>query len=475
MDLPPSLEPAPVSPLPADVVAALSATVDDGMPRGLVDLASLVAHRSVADPEVEPESECRAAAEHVADLVRDLGLDVELVAAPNGALMVHGRAAGPEGTPTVLLYSHYDVQPAGDLDEWDSDPWVLTERDGRWFGRGSADCKGNLVATLVALRAVTATHGAWPCSIIVVSEGSEEQSTAGIEHLLPDRPELVGADVMVVADAGNVALGVPTVTTTLRGTGSVTVTVRTLAGPAHSGMYGGAAPDALAALIATLSTLRDESGDTVIDGLDNTAAWDGNPYAVEDFRADARVLDGVDVLTGTHGGVGEMLWARANATVLAIDAPSVSGATAAIQPTARALVGLRVPAGMDAVHAQRALAEHLQAHTPWGAQVEVHPVSSSQPFRARTDGPAYAALALAMEAAYGRPMVTTGQGGSIPLTHTLTSLHPDAELLLIGVEEPGCRIHAPNESVHPDELRRTALALALLLTLLGDRSGAAGS
>ena len=466
-DVPPSPEPAAGAPLPAETVAALATAVDDGMPQGREDLSALVALRSVADPQVEPESECRAAAEHVAALVRDLGLEVELVPAPNGALMVHARAAGPPGAPTVLLYSHYDVQPAGALDAWSSDPWVLTERDGRWFGRGAADCKGNLVATLVALRAVRAVHGAWPCGIVVVCEGSEEQSSAGIEHLLPERPDLVAADVMVVADTGNVALGVPTITTTLRGTGSVTVTVSTMEGAAHSGMFGGAAPDALAALIATLASLRDESGDTVIDGVDNTALWDGNPYAVDDFRTDARVLDGVDVLTGAHAGVAEMLWARANATVVAIDAPSVSGATAAIQPTARALVALRVPPGMDATRAQRALGDHLRAHTPWGARVEVHPVSSSQPFRARTDGPGYAALAQAMHTAYGRPMVTTGQGGSISLATTLTMLHPDAELLLIGVEEPGCRIHAADESVHPDELRRTALAQALLLTLLG--------
>ena len=470
MDVPPAPEPAPVSPLPDDVAAALRSAVGDGMPRALVDLAALVAYRSVADPAVEPESECRAAAEHVADLVRELGLAVDLVPAPNGALLVHGRARGPAGTPTVLLYSHYDVQPAGDLDAWRSDPWVLTERDGRWFGRGAADCKGNLVSTLVALRAVKAVHGGWPCSVVVVCEGSEEQSTPGIEHLLPDRPELVAADVMVIADTGNVALGVPTVTTTLRGTGSVMVTVRTMEGPVHSGQFGGAAPDALAALITSLASLRDERGDTVVDGLENTALWDGDPYAVDDFRADARVLDGVEVLTGAHGGVAEMLWARANATVVAIDAPSVSGATAAIQPTARALVGLRVPPGMDPVHAQRALGEHLREHTPWGAQVDVHPVSSSQPFRARTDGPAYAALAQAMHTAYGRPMVTTGEGGSIPLTNTLTELHPDTEVLLIGVEEPGCRIHAPDESVHPDELQRTALTLALLLALLGTAS-----
>jgi acetylornithine deacetylase/succinyl-diaminopimelate desuccinylase-like protein len=456
----------------AAVTTALAVAVTAGMARARDDLAALVAHRSVFDPAVEPVTECRAAAEHVAALLREVGLDaVELVPAPNGALLVHGRAAGPDGAPTVLLYSHHDVQPAGDLDAWGSDPWTLTERDGRWFGRGAADCKGNLVATLLALRAVRDVHGAWPCSLVVLCEGSEEQPSPGLARLLPDRPDLARADVVVVADTGNVALGVPTVTTTLRGTGSVTVTVRTLEGPVHSGMFGGAAPDALAALLHTLASLRDERGDTVIDGLTPDAAeratWSGNPYATADFRRDARVLDGVDVLTGSGGRVGDLLWARPSATVLAIDAPSVAAATAAVQPTARALVGLRVPHGTDAAAAQQALADHLRAHTPWGAHVEVTPVSLGQPFAARTDGPGYEALARSMRTAYGAEMVETGQGGSIPLTEVLTRLHPEAELLLVGVEEPACRIHAPDESVHPDELRRTALVQALLLTDLG--------
>ena len=167
---------------------------------------------------------------------------------------------------TVLLYAHYDVQPAGDEDAWSSDPWTLTERDGRWYARGAADCKGNLVMHLTALRALRDVDGGWPVSLMVVCEGSEEMSTGGLERLVAAEPELFAADVIVVADTGNVEAGVPTVTTSLRGTGSVLVTVRTLAGPVHSGAFGGAAPDAMAALIRVLDTLRDDDGATTVAG-----------------------------------------------------------------------------------------------------------------------------------------------------------------------------------------------------------------
>jgi len=253
----------------------------------------------------------------------------------------------------------------------------------------------------------------------------------------------------------------------LRGTGSVLVTVRTMEGPVHSGMYGGAAPDALQALLMALASLRDETGETTIDGLDGGGTWGGAPFDAERFHADAGLLEGVEPLTGHDASVADQVWARPAATVLAIDCPPVSQVTAVVQGSARAVVNLRVPAGVDAARAQHLLTEHLVRHMPFGAQVDVRPVSLGQPFQARTDGPAYRALGRAMHAAFGRDMVTTGQGGSIPLATALAEVVPQAEILLLGVEEPDSRIHGPNESVHPDELRRTALALALLLADLG--------
>ncbi len=214
------------------------------------ELARLVAIPSVHDGHhVEA---CSAAADLVAELFADAGVaDVRRVPTDDGSDAVVGYSPGPEGAPTVLLYSHYDVQPV-DPDEWTSSPWELTERDGRLYGRGSADCKGNLVMLLTALRSLPRP---WPVGVRIVCEGSEEMSTGGLSRLVAAEPELFAADVMVIADAGNVELGTPTVTTSLRGTGSVLVTVRTMAGPGHSGIYGGAAPDALAALIAVLASL----------------------------------------------------------------------------------------------------------------------------------------------------------------------------------------------------------------------------
>jgi acetylornithine deacetylase/succinyl-diaminopimelate desuccinylase-like protein len=449
----------------------LAEAVDAGMPRARDDLARLVALRSVANPAIEPPSECVAAAALVGELFTEAGVDgIQAHPTPDGSLAVVGRSAGPRGAPRVLLYSHYDVVPVGDPAGWSSPPWELTERGGRWYGRGSADCKGNLVASLLALRAVRAVTGAWPVEVTVVCEGSEEQSSGGLEALLRGQPDLAQCDVLVIADTGNVEAGLPTLTTSLRGTGSVLMTVRTMERPAHSGMFGGAAPDALQALLTALASLRGPDGETTVDGLEHGGSWDGEPCDTPRFREDAALLPGVEPLTG-NGTLGDLLWARPAATVLAIDAPPVAQVTAAVQGEARAVVNLRVPPGTDAKVAQDLLIAHLRAHTPFGAEVEIRGVSLGQGFRARTDGPAYAAMHRAMRAAFGRDAVTTGQGGSIPLATAFAELVPGAEIILLGVEEPASRIHAPDESVDPDELRRTALAQALFLVELGAGSG----
>jgi acetylornithine deacetylase/succinyl-diaminopimelate desuccinylase-like protein len=445
----------------------LAAAVGAGMPRAREDLARLVALRSVANPAIEPESECRAAATLVGELFTETGVGgVQAHPTPDGSLAVVGRTAGPDGAPRVLLYSHYDVVPVGDPAGWQTPPWELTERDGRWYGRGSADCKGNLVASLLALRALRDVLGDWPVEVAVVCEGSEEQSSGGMEALVRAHPELVQCDALLLADTGNVEAGLPTLTTSLRGTGSVLMTVRTMEHPAHSGVFGGAAPDALQALLMALASLRDDSGETTVDGLDHAGLWDGAPFDSNRFRDDSGLVEGVEPLTGT-GTIGDLLWARPAATVLAIDCPPISQVTAAAQGEARAVVNLRVPADTDAAAAQQLLIAHLRAHTPFGARVEVKPVSLGHGFRARTDGPAYAAMRRAMRTAFGRDAVTTGQGGSIPLATALAELVPDAEIMLLGVEEPASRIHSPGESVDPDELRRTALAQALFLADLG--------
>lgn len=439
--------------------AALRERVAALMPQAKSDLAELVAFKSVYDARQFPLEECERAAQWVAEAFAAAGLtEVGLHETPDGSKAVIASYPAPAGAPTVLLYCHYDVQPPMDESAWHTPVWQLTERDGRWYGRGAADCKGNLVMHLTALRALGPEL---PVGVTLVAEGSEEQGGGGLERFVEANPELLRADAIVVADAGNFAVGVPTLTETLRGTVNVVVTVETLRGPLHSGAYGGAAPDALAALIQLLATLRDDRGNTTVAGLPNDQTWEGVQFSPERLRADAAVLDGV-ALTG-DGTVADMLWARPALTVLGIDAPSVVGSAAAIQPSARARLNLRIPPGVDPDEAHKLLVAHLEANTPWGARLTVELEGTGAPFRAGADGPARRAMAAALAASYGKPSTTQGQGGSIPLCNVFTDTYPDAEIMLIGVEEPKCLIHAPNESVDPSEIEHIALAEALFL------------
>lgn len=434
-----------------------------GQARG--ELADLVAIRSVADPRQYPPEECMRAARWVLDKFEQVGfVDLRLEETIDGSSAVYGeRPASDPAAPTVLLYAHYDVQPPLDDEAWRTPPFELTEVDGRWYGRGAADCKGNILMHLTALRALGADV---PVNLKLIVEGSEEQGTGGLEDFVPKHADLLRADAILVCDTGNAAVGVPAVTVSLRGLANVVVTVEALASEVHSGMFAGPAPDALAALISILGSLRDDAGNTTIAGLDNTQTWDGVDYPPERFRTDAQMLGGVALLG--DGAVADMVWARPTATVLGIDCPPVVGSAAAIQPRARARINLRVPSGMDPIRAQDALIEHLQDAAPWNVRVGVEREASGAPFRARTGGPAYAALGRAMEQAYGRPMTTLGQGGSIPLCNVFADTYPDAEIILMGLEEPLALIHAPNESVDPDEIANMSLAEALFLRRYAD-------
>jgi len=429
------------------------------MPKAKEELTQLVGFKSVADPKQFPPEECERAATWVVDAFRGVGFDDAAAhPTPDGSKAVVGHRSGPKGSPTVLLYCHYDVQPPLDEAAWQTPVWKLTEKDGRWYGRGASDCKGNIVVHLAALRALGQDI---PCTVKLVAEGSEEQGTGGLEEFIPKHADLLRADAIVVADTGNYAVGVPSVTTSLRGLANVVVTVRTLSSSMHSGMFGGPTPDALVALVQILATLHDEHGNTTVRGLPNDKEWTGAAYSPEQFRADAHVLSGVDLVG--DGTVSDLLWARPALTILGIDCPPVVGSSAALEPTARARLNLRVPPGMDAKQAQDALVAHLEAVTPWHAKVEIEREADGQPFTASTDGPAYAALTGAMHDAYGRRPTSLGQGGSIPLCNVLQETYPDAEIMLIGVEEPRCLIHAPNESVDPSEIENMAVSEAMFL------------
>jgi len=447
----------------------LRARVHDLMPEAQEQLSRLVEIPSVAFPDF-PREPVDQAAQAVAGLMETSGLpEVRLLDIPGGPRAVFGERLAPPGKPTVLLYAHYDVQPAGDESAWTTPPFAPAVRDGRLYGRGAADDKGGVIMHAMALRAL---GDELPVGVKVIVEGEEEVGQGTLEAWVKGNPDLIRADLIIVADTGNASVGVPTLTTSLRGMAMVTVEVESLHAPVHSGMFGGPAPDALLALVRMLDTLLDERGDVAVPGVENIR-WDGGDYPEADFRRDAGVVDGLE-LVGS-GTVGERLWAHPAVTVVGLDAPAVEGAANALVPRARAKVSLRVPPGRDAARAQEALQRHLKAVAPWKVKVTVTAAGTGEGFLADTGGPGYAAVTAALAEAFGADVVHMGQGGSLPLVVAMHEAAPGAEIALLGPEEPACRIHSADESVSLKELEHCILAETLALANMADLPASAGS
>jgi acetylornithine deacetylase/succinyl-diaminopimelate desuccinylase-like protein len=443
----------PDSPVTAAVTAAL--------PGARADLERLVRIPSIwADPAHAADT--AASADAVADLARGAGAaDVEIISADGGAPAVLAHWPGPAGTPTVLLYAHHDVQPTGGDEHWTSPPFEPTERAGRLYARGAADDKAGVMSHLAVLRAY---DGRPPVGVTLFVEGEEESGSPTLTTLLAAHRDALSCDVIVIADAANPAVDVPALTTSLRGLVDVTVEVAMLERPVHSGIYGGAVGDALTALCRTLASLHDEHGAVAVPGLaqGRSQAPDLDETV---FRSDAGLLDGVELLGS--GTIPERVWHRPAVAVLGIDAPRVAESSNVLLPRARAKVSMRLAPGDDAVKAQHALAEHLRAHVPWGAQVTVTSGPGiAEPFTLRSVGAAYDAARTAFARAYGNEVVEVGIGGSIPFIAEFARAFPGAAVLVTGVGDPASRWHGIDESLDLAMFGRGVLAEALLLAEL---------
>jgi len=420
------------------------------MPRLQEDLARLVAIPSVSAPDYPEETRPALLAAHevILELLQEAGVEeLDSHRLPKTAPFVTGEIPAPAGAPTVLLYGHYDVVPAGDESKWESPAFEPTVRDGAMFGRGAADSKSNLLAHLGALRA---WDGRPPVGIKLVIEGQEEVGSA-LNTYPQTHPEVFRSDAMLIADMGSVRPGLPTLTVGLRGTAMPTLEVETLVGPKHSGQYGGAAPDALVVLLHALASLHDERGDVAVEGL-RREEWAGAGYSEDEFRELAEVLPGLP-LVGS-GGLGSRVWSGPAITVTGIDVPSVENALNAVSPRARASLNVRVHPAQDAAEAQEAVMRHLRAARPFGIELEVRPGAIGNGFSADTTGAAYEAARGAMEAAWGTPPSFAATGGSIPLVNALNAAVPEAEILLLGTTDGYANIHAPNERVLLDEFEK---------------------
>jgi cysteinylglycine-S-conjugate dipeptidase len=424
------------------------------MPELRDDLERLTRIPSISFPGF-PREPLLEAHQLVAELLRNAGLEsVDTLSLPGTFPVVVGGIPAPEGAPTVLLYGHYDVVPAGDESLWDSPPFEPMERDGAIYARGVSDSKANVIAHVGALRA---WGGAPPVGIKVVVEGQEEVGSALNAYPQQD-PELFQADAMLIADMGSVRPGVPTLTVALRGTVQLTIEVSTLGGAKHSGQYGGAAPDAMIVLLHALASLHDENGDVAVPGL-RREEWTGSSYTDDEFRELAEVLPDLP-LFGT-GGLGARIWSGPAITVIGIDAAPVDEALNAVVPYARAKLNVRVHPQQDAAEAQAVLVDYLVGLRPFGVPLVVDPLETGNGFAADLEGPAYAAGTAALaEAWQHEPVTIMGSGGSIPLVSALHEAVPGAEILLLGATDGYSNIHAPNERVLLDEFEKTVVAEA---------------
>lgn len=432
------------------------------LPGVLDDLARLVAIPSIS-AQPEHADEVRASAEAVAALFRGAGCpDVRVVEA-GGQPAVVGHYPAPEGRPTVCLYAHHDVQPTGPVEEWSSDPFAVTERDGRLYARGVADDKAGIAVHLAALRAF---DGRPPVGVTIFVEGEEELGSPTMPAFLDAYGDELRTDAFVICDSGNWEVGRPSFTTTLRGLAEVVVEVRTLGHALHSGMFGGVVPDALTTLVTLLGTLTDADGSVAVDGL-TTAEVAHLDYPPDRLRAETSLLDGVE-LVGT-GSVVERLWAKPSLSVLALDATPVAKASNTLAPVARAKVSVRLAPNQDAAAALAALQRHLTERAPFGARVTFPHAHAAAGSVIDVDGPLAREAVAALGEAWGVEPLRIGQGGSIPLAGELAARMPGMEVLLTGVLDPHARAHGIDESLDLGDFGKAALGEALWLERLGSR------
>ena len=442
----------------SDEIRAKVRAVLPGVRQNLEDLVRI---ESVsADPA--RQGEVQRSAEAVAELFAAEGFDTQISSADGGAPAVIAHKAGPPGSKTVLLYAHHDVQPENDHAEWDSPPFEPTERDGRLYARGSADDKAGIAAHLAAIRVWGADL---PVGVTMFIEGEEEVGSESLTALLAKHRDELVADVIVIADSGNWDIGVPALTTSLRGLVRADVEVRTLTHAVHSGMWGGLVPDALITLSRLISTLHDDEGNVAVEGLYAGPAADVD-YPEDRLRAESGAVSGVEWIGS--GSTVERLWTKPSLSITGLDAPNVDGASNTLVASARAKVSLRIAPGDTTANAVACLQRHLEANVPWGAELTVTVVDTGEATLIDATGPAYDAARAAFKEAWdGTEPIDMGVGGSIPFIAEFLETFPEASVLVTGVEDPDTRAHGANEGLHLAEFERVCLAEALLLRNLG--------
>ena len=465
--------------------AAIRAFVTDNFANTISDLERLVRIPSVSWPSFNHEHLQRSSAD-IAEMLREIGIfdevDVRrapLDVQPEGATEVQygqpavvARREPRNGRPTVLLYAHHDVQPPGKDEDWDSPAFEPTERNGRLYGRGAADDKAGVMAHIGAIRALVDTAKAegreLDLGIALFIEGEEEWASQSFGSFLRENRELLAADAIIVADSGNWDSETPALTVALRGAVAFNLRVETLAHASHSGMFGGAVPDAMMATVRLLDTLWDKDGAVAVEGL--IEAEIASPaYDEARLREESGLLDGVSPIGRDE--ILSRIWAKPSVSITGIDAPNIANASNTLIPSTLVRISARIAPGQNPEEAFAAIKRHLEARAPFGAKLTFEDKGLGQAFLVDTSGWAVTEVRQAMADAWDKAPVDMGVGGSIPFIAELVSEFPEAQILVTGVEDPDGRAHSPNESLHIESFRKSVLTEALFLARLDAREG----
>jgi acetylornithine deacetylase/succinyl-diaminopimelate desuccinylase-like protein len=454
------------------VLGAIEAGFDDAR----LALEELVRIASIsADPE--RSTDVQHSADATASYLESCGLEhVRQATAAGSPPAVIGEwiHADPDA-PTVLLYAHHDVQPPGYEDRWTSDPFEPAIRDGRLYGRGTADDKAGAVAHGAMVKAWLDTAGALPCNVKVFVEGEEEIGSPHLAEFLAEHADDLAADVLMLADAGNWSVGTPGLTYSLRGLAGGDVTLRALDGPVHSGMAGGAAPDPAMGLARVLASLVDEHGDIAIPGYWDDVRpvtprererLDALPVNIDGLRSAWGVHDGVELAGDPSVSVFERLWSRPALTVIGFDSHPIDGSSNQVVAQASARLSIRVAPGQDPDRCNEFVRRHVEEHVPWGLELTFEPGETAPAWTCEPEGWAFDAAERALEAGFGKPPVFMGVGGSIPFVKPFAEAFGGIPALLLGPADPGSRIHGEDESLHLADWQSLMRSEALLLSEL---------